>query len=452
MAKKNPHGLYQVDNPVREPKNRVITAARIFTGRRGGWIADGAAVAVTGHIIDWVGAAGDIPPEFADYPVESHPRASITPGFVETHAHLGGFAYNFDPDVPDPQRHDQGWHALASLAPARQLASVGVTTVQSLGARNFADVVLREAIDQHLVQGPRIIASGPQLTTTGGHSWLTGGEVDSIVEIKKRVRDHHKAGADVIKVMATGGFGTFGSAPWNAQFTTEELRAVVEESHRLGKGTAAHAHGTQGIRRAAEAGIAYIAHATFISENGITQFDPGLADYIAEKGIYVDTCSPPSYPAVEGETTTPHAKELYDHGVKIVLGHDIGAVFPPSVYPFGMQQLVESGLPIDEVLIAATSRGAAAVGLAGVAGVIEVGYEADLLVIAGDPRLDIKAVTDVEEVIIRGETFNRDPVAPFDFSRWPADESLILKRPVSGLDARAAWIERLRRVASHPKE
>lgn len=451
MAKKNLHGLYQVDNPVREPKNRVLTAARIFTGRRGGWITDGA-VALTGRVIAWVGKVSDIPSEYADYPVEAHPHATITPGFVETHAHLGGFAYNFDPDVPDPERHDQGWHALASLTPARQLASVGVTTVQSLGARNFADVVLREAIDQHLVQGPRIIASGPQLTTSGGHSWITGGEVDSITEIKKKVRDHHKAGVDVIKVMATGGFGTFGSAPWNAQFTTEELSALVEEAHRLGKRTAAHAHGTQGMRRAAEAGIDYIAHASFISEDGITQFDPALADYIAEKGIYVDICSPPSYPAVEGETATPRAKELFDHGVKIVMGHDIGAVFPPSAYLFGMQQLVQSGLPTEEVLIAATSRGAAAVGLAGVVGVVEPGYEADLLVIDGDPRENIGAVANVEEVIIKGETFDRDPVEPFNFSQWPTDGSLMLKPEASGLAARTEWIARLNSVASHPTD
>ncbi|MGO1593610.1 MAG: amidohydrolase family protein, partial [Ancrocorticia sp.] len=298
MGGKRIDGTRRLDNPVVEPGNRVVSAASVFTGRRGGTLHDGA-VAIRGREVAWVGRVRDLPPEFADYPREDHPFATITPGFVETHAHLGEFAYSFDPDVPDPGRHEQGWHALTSLTPARQLASLGVTSVQSLGARHFSDVVLREAISQHIVEGPRIIAAGPQLTTSGGHSWSTGGEVDSITEIRKKIRDHHKAGVDVIKVMATGGFGTFGSAPWNAQFTTEELRVLVEESHRLGKHTAAHAHGTQGIRRAAEAGIDYIAHATFISEDGVTEFDPDLADLIAEKGIFVDPCSPPTYPAVE---------------------------------------------------------------------------------------------------------------------------------------------------------
>lgn len=441
MAKKNLHGLYQVDNPVREPESRVLTSAHLFTGRPGGWVDD-AAVVIEGDRIAWVGREAELPTDFVDYPRQAHTDATITPGFVETHAHLGGFAYNFDPDVPDPQRHDQGWHALASLAPARQLASVGVTTVQSLGARNFADVVLREAIEQHLVDGPRIVASGAQLTTSGGHSWITGGEVDSVTEIKKKVRDHHKAGVDVIKVMATGGFQTGGSAPWNAQFTTEELRALVEEAHRLGKHVAAHAHGTQGIRRAAEAGVNYIAHTSFISEDGITRFDDKLAEMLAQTGTFVDTNSPPSYPAIEGETMAPHAKRLYDHGVNIVLGNDIGAVFPPSFYPFAMQQLVKSGLPVEEVLVAATSRGAAAVGLAGVVGVLEPGYQADLLVLNGDLRDDISVAADIEEVIIRGETFNRLPIEPFDITKWPADGSLELKREVGGLEARAAWVEK----------
>lgn len=449
MFKQNLHGTYRLDNPVRQPADRVITAARIFTGRRGALIDDGA-VALRGRQISWVGSSKQLPEEFASVPVEAHPDATITPGFVETHAHLGGFAYDFEPDVPDPDRHDQGWHALTSLAPARQLASVGVTTVQSLGARNFADVVLREAISQGIIEGPRIIASGPQLTTSGGHSWPTGGEVDSITDIKKKIRDHHKAGVDVIKVMATGGFGTFGSAPWNAQFTTKELRVLVEESHRLGKRTAAHAHGTQGIKRSAEAGIDYIAHATFIGEDGVTRFDPALADLIAEKGIFVDPCSPPTYPPVEGETITPRAKELYDHGVKIVLGHDIGAVLPPSGYTYGMEQLVASGLPEEEVLIAATSRGAAAVGLAGVTGLVAPGYDADLLIIRGNPMAMIGDVKRIEEVIIAGSTFLRDPVEPFDPDQRA--ESFELKPRLRGLNARTQWVDRQARAALHPHD
>lgn len=417
-----------------------------------GGLIDEGAVVIDGAEIVWVGSRAQLPEEYAEWTLQDHPGATLTPGLVETHAHLGGFAYQFDPDVPDPGVHDASWHAFSQLAVARQLASLGVTSIQSLGARHFTDVALREAIESNLVEGPRIVASGAQLTTSGGHSWSTGGEVDSTTEIKKKIREHHKAGVDVIKVMATGGFGTFGSAPWNAQFTTEELRVLVQEAHRLGKRTAAHAHGTQGIRRAAEAGIDYIAHATFISDDGTTQFDPELADLIAEKGIFVDPCSPPTYPAVEGETITPRAKELYEHGVKIVIGHDIGAVLPASGYVYGLEQLVASGLPVEEVLIAATSRGAEAIGFAGEVGVLEPGYQADILVVDGDPTQNIGDLRSLEEVIIRGRTFHRDYVPSFDPAHRFDGKPFDLRPQVGGLEARTLWVEKQRRAQAHPRD
>lgn len=451
MAVKNASGDYNIDRPKAPVPDRVITADRIFTGRRGEHI-DAPALVITDGLIAWVGPNPELPAEYSDLPVEHHPGATLMPGMVETHAHLGGFAYNAESDVPDPEVHDSAWHALSAIKVARQLASMGVTTVQSLGARNFTDVSAREVIAEGLAEGPRIIASGPQLTTTGGHSWPAGGEVDSITQIKHRVREHHKAGVDVIKVMATGGFGTSGSAPWNAQFTTEELTAIVEEAHRLGKHTAAHAHGTQGIARAVEAGFDYIAHASFVGEDGITAFDPNLADEMARRGTYVDLSSPPSYPTVEGETATPHAKALFDHGVKVVVGHDIGAVVPPSVYRDGLREMVASGLPVEEVLIAATSRGAAAVGLAGVTGVLEKGYAADVLVVSGDPTQHIGDMANLEEIIIGGATFHPDYMPEFDRAAFGSGQSGYPVPKPGGLSARSDWIERQRRIQAHPKD
>ena len=466
MAVKNASGDYNIDRPKAPVVDRVLTGKKLFTGRRhpgadGAAVEDSAvrdsaidtpAVVVVDGLIDWVGPFLELPAKYAELPVEAHPGATLMPGMVETHAHLGGFAYNAEPDVPDPEVHDSAWHALSAVKTARQLASMGVTTVQSLGARNFTDVAAREAIATGLAEGPRIVASGPQLTTTGGHSWPAGGEVDSITQIKHKVREHHKAGVDVIKVMATGGFGTSGSAPWNAQFTTEELTAIVEEAHRLGKHTAAHAHGTQGIRRAVEAGFDYIAHVSFVGEDGITAFDEDLADQTARQGTYVDLSSPPSYPAVEGETATPHAKALYDHGVKFVVGHDIGAVVPPSAYVDGLAQMVASGLPVEEVLIAATSRGAAAVGLAGVTGVIEPGYAADILVVNGDPTERIEDLASLEEVIIGGRTFHPDWMPQFDRASFGSGESGYPAARPGELDARTDWIENQRRAAAHPAD
>jgi imidazolonepropionase-like amidohydrolase len=435
-----PRGL---DAPA-PPVARVITASRLISAPGEAVIADGAVVLDAGAIA-WVGPLAGLPGAYAAHPLTSHPGGTILPGLVETHAHLGSYANAPSAAASVPAgRHEQARVALSSVAIARQLASVGVTTVQSLGSRFFADVALRDAVADGLVAGPRIVAAGPQLTTTAGHAWSTGGEVDSVTEIRRAVRDHHKAGVDLIKVMATGGFMTARTAPWHAQFTTEELRALVEEAHRLGKHTAAHAHGTEGIRRAVDAGIDYLAHASFIDRDGRTRFDPELADRIAARGIYVDTCSPPSWPAVAGETTTPRALELYRHGVPLVTGHDIGAVLPASGYTFGLKQLEASGIPREEVLRAATSRAAAAVGLAGVTGVLAAGYAADLIVVDGDPLADLAALDRLREVVIGGRTFVPDPVEPF----LPERPAAAAGTPHPS-DARAAWLEHQHRRRAH---
>jgi imidazolonepropionase-like amidohydrolase len=435
-----PRGL----DPLPEPAARLIGGATVIVTFGQAPITDGVVV-IEGGLISWVGSRVDLPAKYAGLAEVTHAGATILPGLIETHAHLGSYATTLTPDVPQPGGLEQSWVALSSVATARQLASVGVTTVQSLGARHFSDVALREAISAGLVAGPRIVAAGPQLTTTGGHAWATGGEVDTIAEIRQSVRQHHKAGADVIKVMATGGFMTARTAPWNAQFSTAELRVLVEEAHRLGKHTAAHAHGTEGIRRAVEAGIDYLAHASFVSADGRTRFDPDLADEIAGRGIYVDTCSPPSWPSVPGETATPRALELFQRGVLLVAGHDIGAVLPPSGYTFGLKQLEASGIPRAEVLLAATSRAAAAAGLAGITGVLAPGYAADLIVVDGDPLADLSALDRIQQIVIGGRDFVADPVAPFDPER-PSGPA-VAGHPD---DVRARWLDQAQRRRTHP--
>lgn len=393
------------------PPRRVIAASHLLTGEPGRSFDDHA-VAIDGTNIVWVGPVKEVPEPYAAWPIEDYPGSTIAPGLVETHAHFGARPGSA-PNVSYPELHEKAWDALHSLSWARQIASVGVTTAQSLGATNYTDVALREAIAQGLVQGPRIVAAGPMITTTGGHGWREGGEVDSLDDIRHAVREHHKAGVDVIKAAATGGFFTPGTAQWKAQFTVEELTVLVNEAHRLGHRVAVHAHGTQGIRRAVEAGVDYIAHGTFIDDDGVTRFDPELADRIADKGIYVDVAAPPSYPPVPGETIAPRAHDLYSHGVKIVAGHDIGAVIPPEGYLYGLHQLEEAGIPRAEILIAASSRAAAAIGLAGITGVLAPGYEADLLVLDGNPLDDLAALDRKQLIVTRGSDFHPDDVREY---------------------------------------
>ncbi|WGT48142.1 metal-dependent hydrolase family protein [Tessaracoccus lacteus] len=433
------HSLRDVDQAAPR-ENHVIIASRVFPATGAATIIVGAVV-TDGDGIVWVGPASDLPQRWAEQAVH-HPGATILPGLIETHAHLGSYAPRLDPR-PDRDR-DVALVALSSAAMARQLASLGVTTVQSLGSPHYADVALRDAIASGVLAGPRIVAAGPQLTTTGGHAWRNGAEVDSLSQIRAQVRAHHKAGVDVIKVMATGGFMTAGTAPWHAQFTEDELRAVVEEAHRLGHHTAAHAHGTEGIRRAVRAGFDYIAHASFVDEAGRTAFDSELADELARNGTFVDVCSPPSWPAVAGETIAPRAAELYRHGVRLVTGHDVGAVIPASAFRHGLEQLHEAGLPTTEVLLSATSRAAAAVGLAGRTGVLAPGYAADLIVVDGDPTTDLAALGNLRFILTDGRRFTPQAVEPFDPHR--------LHPPGGGgpQEARAAYAEDLTRRRAHP--
>jgi imidazolonepropionase-like amidohydrolase len=443
---------------------RVLSAERLFTGASGTHVKSGA-VALAGGKVVWAGPLADLPAKYADWTRTDYGAATIVPGFIETHAHLGSYSRALRPGVPDPEVHATAWEALSSVKIARQLASLGVTTVQSLGARDYADVALREAIRAGLVRGPRIVAAGAPITYSGGHDWQDGSTADSVPEILRRVREHHAAGTDAIKVMATGGFMSFATAPWNAQFTVEELRALIDDAHRLGKHVAAHAHGTEGIRRLVEAGIDYITHVTFVGLDGRTSFDPDLADEIAAKGIYVDGCAPGSYPPVPGETGTPRAADLYRHGARIVTGHDIGAVHPASAYTYGLKQLEASGLPRAEVLLAATSRAAGAVGLAGVTGVLAPGYAADLVVLRGDPLASLDALDQVVEVITEGRTFEREWLEPFDppsqggasganpsgaNPSGASPGSVNGANPLSPEDFRAALINRSQRAQEHP--
>jgi imidazolonepropionase-like amidohydrolase len=158
------------------------------------------------------------------------------------------------------------------LHSARQLLGVGVTTARDLGGRGYLAVAVRDAIAAGLARGPRLVVAAAPVTVTGGHCWFMGGEADSEDDLRRVVRTHHKHGADLIKVMSTGGFMTEGSAPWYAQFTTAQLAVIVEEAARVDKPVAAHAHGIEGIRRAVEAGVTTIEHCSFVTETNERRF------------------------------------------------------------------------------------------------------------------------------------------------------------------------------------
>src|SRR5581483_8582593 len=181
-----------------------------------------------------------------------------------------------------------------------------VTTVRDCGSRGTFLLALRDGIAAGLLPGPRLLVSGPPVTTTAGHLWICGGEVDSAGEARTLVRRLVKQGVDFIKVMATGGRMTPGSNVGRAQFSVEELRAIVDDAHRLGRRVAAHCLGTEGLARAVEAGVDTIEHGNFLNETGDGYaFDERVVRQMAERGIYLNIASQPNRVLAEKPLDVP---------------------------------------------------------------------------------------------------------------------------------------------------
>src|SRR5712671_2532414 len=385
----------------------VLTARRVMTGD--GTVTDGAVV-VGDTTVDWVGCAAVLPAEFARLPRTDYPGSTILPGLIDSHVHLG---LDGGPNPVARMRGETDEQQLVlMLHSARQLLGVGVTTARDLGARPYLDVVVRDAVAAGLARGPRMVVAARPITVTGGHCWFMGAEADSEDDLRRMVRTHHKHGADLIKVMSTGGFMTTGSAPWYAQFTVGQLAVIVEEARRVDKPVAAHAHGTEGIRRAVEAGVTTIEHCSFVTETNERRFSEPLAAMIAEQGIVVCptiNVNAPYVAELTGVVVGEHLATLRDLGIRIIAGTDAGIDNTPHhQYTGGLEYLVKLGFRPADVVAMATTEAAAALGLGAVTGRLAPGYEADLIVVYGDPLTDITALGRLRRVIARGRDYVPD--------------------------------------------
>jgi imidazolonepropionase-like amidohydrolase len=411
----------------------VLTAPRVITGSD--TVADGAVV-LGGHLLAWVGPAAALPGEYASLPRTDYPGATIMPGLIDSHVHLG---FDGGPDPAARMRAETDEQQLVlMLRNARDLLGVGVTTARDLGGRGYLSLVVREAIAAGLARGPRLVAAGPPVTVTGGHCWFMGGEADSEDDLRRIVRTHHKHGADLVKVMATGGFMTTGSAPWYAQFTAEQLAVIVAEASRVDKPVAAHAHGLEGIRRAVQAGVTTIEHCSWVTETNDRRFDERLAAQMAERGIVVCptiNVNAPYVTKLTGRTVGENVQRMRDTGVRIIAGTDAGIDNTPHhQYAGGLAAMVTLlGFTPADVIAMATTQAAAVLGVGTVTGRLASGYEADLIVVDGDPLGDIAALGWLRRVIARGRDYVPDsgrfdvsaPGTPFADPDHPVDLRLI---------------------------
>ncbi len=386
----------------------VLTAPRVVTGE--GSVADGAVVIGNGAL-EWVGPVAGLPAQFAGWARSDYPGATILPGLIDSHVHLA-----FD-GGPDPAARMQGesdeQQLVLMLHSARELLGVGVTTARDLGARSFLGVVARDAIASGLARGPRLVVAGPPVTVTGGHCWFMGGEADSEDDLRRIVRTQHKHGVDLIKVMATGGFMTSGSAPWYAQFSTEQLAVIVAEAARVDMAVAAHAHGLEGIRRAAAAGVSTIEHCTWVTETNERYFDERVAASMAEQKIVVCptiNVNAPYVAELTGIAVGEHVRRMPEMGVRMIAGTDAGIDHTPHhQFTGGLAAMVSMlGFSPAQVIAMATTEAAAALGLGAVTGRLAAGYEADLIVVDGDPLADVGALNRLRRVVARGRDYVPD--------------------------------------------
>jgi imidazolonepropionase-like amidohydrolase len=385
----------------------VLTAPRVVTSD--GMVTDGA-VLVSDGTIGWVGQVDAVPTEFASVPRTGYSGATIMPGLIDSHVHLG---FDGGPRPADRMRGETDEQQLIlMLRNARDLLGIGVTTARDLGARGYLAIAVRDAIGAGLARGPRMVVAASPVTVTGGHCWFMGGEADSDDDLRRLVRTHHKHGADLIKVMSTGGFMTRGSAPWYAQFSTEQLGVIVEEARRVDMPVAAHAHGIEGIRHAVEAGVTTLEHCSFVTETNERQFNEPLAAMIAERGIFVCPTANVNAPYVAqltGMSVGQHIKPLHEMGARLIAGTDAGINNTPHhQFVGGLEYLVSLGLSPEQVIAMATTEAAEALGVGAATGRLAPGYDADLIVVDGDPLADIAALGKLRRVLARGQDYVPD--------------------------------------------
>jgi imidazolonepropionase-like amidohydrolase len=307
----------------------------------------------------------------------------------------------------------------------------GFTTVRDVGASEFVDVSLRDAINNDLVPGPRMFVSGRALSITGGHGDTGGlredvlpepdwrqGIVNSPEDGIRAVRFNVKYGADHIKIAATGGVLSLSDASLEQHFSYEEMKAIVDTAHMLGLKVAAHAHGARGIKEAIRAGVDSIEHGSYLDDEAIALFKRHgtylVATIIAGKTVEQAAKTTGFFPPPIAEKALKAGPLIqgafgraYKAGVKIAFGTDAG-VYPHGQNAREFEYMVQAGMPPIDAILAATRGGAGLLGKSADIGSIQAGRFADVIAVKGDPAADIKLMQNVSFVMKSGQVYKRD--------------------------------------------
>jgi len=299
----------------------------------------------------------------------------------------------------------------------------GLTTVRDCGDRRYLSLALRDFINDGGIAGPRLMCSGPVLTSTAGHLWWDGIECDTVDDLRRGVRTLVKHGVDCIKLMGTGGNATPGSNPEASQYDAAGYNAVADDAHRMGKKVAVHVHGVEGTRLAVDAGIDTLEHVPFRAHGGIA-YDERLVEDIIRKELIVSLAMPAtwyrlraeemrearSHPGHLWEARYETIRRMHAAGVKLVVSSDTGSTATRIDELALLMEFLVKGvqLPAADVLRGATGLAAEALGLNDCLGSLQPGKLADLIVVDGDPLLDITAMQRIHTVVKGGELLVRE--------------------------------------------
>jgi imidazolonepropionase-like amidohydrolase len=338
---------------------------------------------------------------------------TIIPGMINAHVHV-----TFDEVATDPFKHvkeeSAAGMAIRTAARVKRMLEAGITCARDLGGINYIELAVRDMIKTGEISGPRLYCAGKQIMMTGGQGWPVGRESDGADEVRKAAREQIKAGADIVKLMATGGILTLGVDPGSSQLEENEMRAGVEEAKKANRKAVAHAQGTAGVKAAIRAGVDTVEHGIFLDDEAIQMM-------IDNKVVFVPTLTPP-YRITEvglkggmqpwvmekmdkvNKSNVISFQRAYQAGVIIAAGNDGGTPKNPHHDMLTeLRLMVEFGVPVVEAIRAGTWGSARAIGIENETGTIEIGKWADLVVLDGDPMTDIYAVGRVEMVVQGGK-------------------------------------------------
>lgn len=333
----------------------------------------------------------------------------VTPGFFNCHVHiLYPVGFKFDTQFSLMEK------AFYAQKHCKEYLESGVTFIRVVGTEENYDLQIKEAIENHVIEGPHIYCAGKVICMTGGHGWQEGIEADGKDACLKAVRTQLRSGVDLIKIMATGGVMTKGVEPGNAQFTVDEMKAMIEEAHKAGRKTATHAQGLQGIKNALYAGIDSIEHGCFLDDECLELMkeqntclvptlcapqciidkgvENGVAKYAVDKTLKVK------------DAHVESVKKAYEKGIPIALGTDAGTPFNyHNNTAYEMELLARLNIPNMDILKMATINSARCVGVEKDYGSIEVGKQADLVCLNENPLENISNVRKINRVIQSGK-------------------------------------------------